>query len=181
MSAANIAQFAYFAYLAKPKAERRIYRLIRRFRTARILAVGLGDLVRVRRMLQVAQRFAPDGQVQFTGIDLFELRPQPKASFPIIKAHRELGGLAKEVRLVPGDLTSAIPTIANSHPNIDLLLLGAEVRKPDLAAVEYYLPRMLHAGSVILHESRADTGDQQFALLPPGQFQEVDNSRRRAA
>jgi hypothetical protein len=188
--AAGRLKYLFLAFLSKPTHERRLYRLIRRRRPTRIVELGLGNGRRAVRMIGVAQgslaagRSTP-GQISYAAIDLFEARPadQP-ASLPLKEAYRLLKPTGARVRLTPGDPLSALSRTANELTGTDLLLIASDVDAASLAKAWFYVPRMLHAGSLVLIEDRdATTGALSLRQLT---IAEIDTlaavrERRRAA
>lgn len=166
LSRVSRARFLYLALFSKPKAERAVFRQIRRHRMARILEVGVGDARRASRLIQVAQRYAP-GEVQYTGIDQFELSDSTASSIPLITVHRRIARHGANVRLVPGEPAAALESIANFSPNTDLIILSANITNRELDSAWFYLPRMLHSGSLVLREEINGEGEPKFATLSP--------------
>ena len=186
MSAASRIKYAYYAYFAKPKSERLLYREIRRMRPARIVELGVANQRRTTRMLEVAARFAT-GSVEYTGIDLFEARGQAAGVLSLKAAHRVLKPLAERVRLLPGDPYMALSMAANSLSNTDLLVISADQDADSLARAWFYVPRMLHAQTLVLQEQLV-TGETPGTRLVPLLRTEIEQwaaaqtkARRRAA
>ena len=163
MSAASRLRYLYLAYLSKPKAQRPLYRLIRRYRPRRIVEIGIGDCQRAIRMIGVAQRFAGE-PIQFTGIDMFEAAPAPRRALSLKAAYRRLRLSGARIRLEPGDPQWALARAANSLTGTDLLVISADVDAESLAAAWFYVPRMLHGDSLVLVEEAADGGPGLRAL-----------------
>ena len=74
MSASRLIKYLHLAYLAKPIADRAIFRTIRKIRAGNLVGIGLGDGQLAQKMILFAQQAADRPKVQFTGIDLFEMR-----------------------------------------------------------------------------------------------------------
>ncbi len=53
------------------------------------------------------------------------------------------------IQLVPGEAAAAIQRIANSHLRTDMLVISSQCNTTDLEMVWFYVPRMLHAASII--------------------------------
>ena len=113
-SASRLRTF-YLSYLSKPSSNRPIYRAIRRYRPRKILELGVGFGARAVRMIEVAGRFCPVGEIQFTGLDLFEARSAVDGSGVTLKmAHRLLRSAGARIQLVPGELSSGLARVANA-------------------------------------------------------------------
>jgi len=186
LSAASRIKYAYYAYLAKPKSERTLYREIRRTHPQRIVELGIAADRRTLRMLQVVARYA-GGPVEYTGIDLFEARPAGQQVLSLKAAHKLLKPMADKVRLLPGDPFSALAGAANGLSNTDLLIISAGQDAEALAKAWFYVPRMLSGDTLVLQE-QSDPGNASGTRLVPLQRLEIEawaaaqtKARRRAA
>jgi hypothetical protein len=143
----------YLTRFSKPVSDRAVYRIVKKVCPERLLLLGLGDARRAVRIVETAQRCAATRDIEITGVDLFEGRPQDATSQLSLKeAHRMLRETGVQVKLVPGDPYSALARTANSLPNIDLMLIDADQDADSLAQAWFYAPRMLHETSLVLVE-----------------------------
>lgn len=173
MSAASQLKYLHLAYFAKPVADRTVYRTVRNTRAGNLVAIGVGSGELARKMIQLSADFTTRPQVRFTGIDLFELRNATKGSLSLKQAHSFFAPLNARVQLVPGDPCSALARIANSLPDMDLVLIRGDQDAESLERAWFYLPRMLHAKSVVLVE-HVDAHGQ------PVRYEELDFHAVRA-
>ena len=151
--------FSKFGYLqlsrmSKPACDRRIYQLVRKHRFQSFVEVGLADGQRCENLLRVALTYS-DGGLRYTGIDLFDDRPDDQTPLKLIDRHRVLNGLPAKVQLVPGSLSMAIQRIANSHLRTDLMIVSAG-ESNELEEVIRFVPRMLHSGSILMRQQRPE-------------------------
>ncbi len=102
MAAVGWLKFASLAYFSRPQADREVYRSLKRQAIARIVEVGIRDVARTCAMIEVAQRYAAEGKVAYTGLDWFDARPAGQAPLTLKLAHATLKATAAQVRLVPG-------------------------------------------------------------------------------
>ena len=185
MSAASQLKYLHLAYFAKPVADRVVYRTIRNTRAGHLIGIGLGCGRLVRNMIQLASELTHRDQVRFTGIDLFESRPSPSSGLSLKQAHSLLKSLKARVHLVPGDPFSALARTANSLPDTDLVVIRADQDEASLARAWFYLPRMLHAGSVVLIETTGSDGQtetyQSLSLDAVRNLAGAHTAHRRAA
>jgi hypothetical protein len=183
VAAANWFRYTYLARLSKPKCDRQLYRLIKRQQASRIVEIGMGELSRAVALVEVAQRYARDKKVWYTGIDLFEARPADRSTLSLKDAYRILRASEAGIRLVPGTPARSLASAANAHPNTDLILIGRDVTEADLHGAWFYVPRMLHANSVILAERTVADGQVSFENISRSQIAEwaAGESVRRAA
>jgi hypothetical protein len=162
-----------------------LYRQIRRLRPARIVELGIGDGRRTTRMLEVAARYAPT-PLEYTGVDLFETRGNLAEGMLTLKeAHRLLKPLAARVRLLPGDAHTALAQAANMLTNTDLFIISADQDAEAVRRAWFYVPRMLHAETLVLQEHPAEEGETRLASIARLEIEqwaaEQAKVRRRAA
>jgi hypothetical protein len=149
----------------------------------RIVEVGVSDVVFTSSLIEVAQRFAGDQKVLYSGLDWFDARPKHAPPLTLKDAHRTLCATAASVRLVPGAAAASLAAVANAHQNTDLILISSAVSADELHAAWFYVPRMLHNQSVILREQISPSGEKSFEWLSLSQIAEWAGraSGRRAA
>lgn len=145
-------RFLKMTWLDKPVCDRAVYKLIKQRQIRSIVEVGLGDGTRCEKLIAVAQKFSEE-KVRYTGVDLFDSR-ESSTPLKLIEMHRRLKGLDAKTQLVPGDLGSALPNIANSHLRTDLILISAGFDREQFSAVKSFFPRMLHASSLVLVQGK---------------------------
>ena len=172
MAAANWFRYTRLAHFSRPKADRQLYRLVKRDQICRIVEIGISNLSRAVSMIEVAQRFAGDQKVWYTGIDLFEARPDGAASLPMKQTYRTLRATEANVRLVPGAPAASLAAAANAHQNTDLILIGPDVSEADLTGAWFYVPRMLNDKSTVLSERHSADGQATFTALTRTQIAE---------
>ena len=183
MAAANWFRYTYLAHFSRPQGNRQLYRLVKRQQVCRIVEIGIGDLSRAVSLIQVAQRYAGDKKVWYTGLDMFDARPAGQAPLALKEAYRVLRATEANIRLAPGMANMSLASAANAHQNTDLILMGPEVSENDLNGAWFYVPRMLHGNSVILSERHDVTGQVSFQNITRTQIAEwaSRDSMRRAA
>ncbi len=152
MSATRLLKYLHLAYLAKPIASRAIFRTIRKIRAGNLVGIGLGDGQLARKMVLFAQQDAARPQVQFTGIDLFELRTECRDSLSLKQAYRLLHATGARTRLVPGDPFTGLARAANSLLDTDLVVIRADQLGEAMDRAWFYVPRMLHEHSLVMVE-----------------------------
>ena len=86
----NRLRYLYFAYLSRPRAERQLYRCIRKRRVSQIVEIGIRCLPRTLRMLRVAAPATGLPPVRYTGIDAFEDRPTGTPPLSLKEAYRSM-------------------------------------------------------------------------------------------
>jgi predicted O-methyltransferase YrrM len=165
-------KYLYLAYFSKPVGDRSLYRLIRRRKVKRILEIGMGPAARSLRMIGLAAREAPGEAIRYVAIDLFEARAAEQPRRSLKETHTLLKPTGAQVQLIPGEAAAALSRAANSLQNMDLVLISADHDDPSLAGAWFYLPRMLHAGSAVVRESRdAQSGATLRTVLAPAEIE----------
>lgn len=167
MSVLHSLQYAHLAWFSKPRADRRLYRIIRKQQIRSIVELGIGNAVRTQRMIRLAVRLAADTPVRYTGVDLFEARPAEQPGLPFKRAYQILMPLGAKLRLVPGDPFSGLVRAANELTGTDLLIVAADQEPDSLARAWFYVPRMLHDRSLVFVEEPQAGGGTEFRLLSP--------------
>lgn len=154
----------YLCYWSKPKGLRPLYKLLRKQRIRRIVELGIGSAERTLRMLELCPATE---ETSYAGIDLFEARENGDgAGMPLKQAHKLLATTGAKTRLIPGDPYSALARAANSLARQDLVLISADQDAESLARAWFYVPRMLHASTVVLRETRGEDGPVLTRLTP---------------
>ena len=146
----------HLLYLSRPKHDRVLYRVIRKGGIQRILELGLGTARRAERMLALATAQAEGGAtaVRYAGIDLFDTRGEGDGPPMSLKdTYRRLRSSGAKIQLLPGDPFSALSRAASSLGPLDLIVISAEVAGPSLSRAWFYLPRLLHSGTIVYYES----------------------------
>jgi len=148
----------------------------------RIVELGVGNGLRATRMIEAASLWVPVDQVQYTGVDLFEARADShERGLTIKQAHRLLQATGARVRLLPGDCLSALARAANTLSNSDLVVISADQDADRLARAWFYLPRMLHAGSLVFLEEAVEGGVTAFRLVARQEIDRLADPRNRWA
>jgi hypothetical protein len=176
-------KYCYLAYASQPKGERELYRLVKSRRVSRIVEVGIPSMTRTMRLIQVAQRYANESKVCYTGLDWFDARTGELSPLSLKQAYCALQTTGAQVRLVPGPPGNSLTTVANAHQNTDLIIISPPVSDDDLKRAWFYVPRMLRAESVVLCEHTLTDGQPAFAKLSASELAEraAQSSHRRAA
>jgi len=171
-------RFFHMCWLAKPAADRAVYKIIKRHQVKSIVEIGVGNGSRCEKMIQVAQNFS-QGEVRYTGIDLFESRPEDQPAVSLLEMHKRLNKTGAKVKLIPGDAESSTAKVANSLANTDLFLLNMDDKLDSLNRFWFFLPRMVHDNSILLLRAQ-DTGDQ-FRILVKNDWEQFTGSHKVAA
>ncbi|MHC4177622.1 MAG: hypothetical protein ACYSWU_08950 [Planctomycetota bacterium] len=174
----------YLSYLSTPTGDRLIYREICRRKVRKILELGVGSGQRAVRMIQLAGLFRPLGEIEFSGMDLFESRSAADGPGMSLKmAHRLLGRTGAHIQLIPGDPYIGLARSANSLGQLDLVVVSARLDPVSLARAWFYVPRLLHDRTLVFQERLLPGGNTSVRLLSTDEVRSLASASvvRRAA
>lgn len=177
MAAISRLKFVHLALLSKPKAQRWLWRYIRRHRVANIVQFGVGDARKSRQLIEVAQRYAANGDVRYTGTDLFEAGSD-RVCLPLKEAHRRLAATGAKIRLVPGNPLAALRRTANALSGTQLLLISADTDEAALQQAWFYVPRMLAEESLIVQERHQGEEEIHWQRIERSQIESLARSSK---
>lgn len=157
----------YSCFLSKPRANRSIYRAIRRRHVRKIVELGIGDGGRALRMIAVARQvLAAEHDVRYVGFDRFEDRvDQAEPQLTLKQAHRLILGTKVKARLVPGEPSESLIRVANTLGKVDLMILPVELESPSAARFWFFVPRLLDDDSIVLIERKDANGERSYEEL----------------
>jgi len=169
--------YAYLAHISRPKAVRKLYRLVNRLKICRIVEVGISDLERTVSLIRIAQRHAGGNRVTYAGLDWYDARPDGRTPLTLKDAYRTLHRTGASVRLVPGEPSQSLAGAANSLPHTGLLLIASTVADRSLAPYWSFVPRMLDDRSVVLREHCSAEGEPAFRPMAAAELaQQADRA-----
>ena len=150
-----------------------------------IVELGIDLSGRTQRVLEVAAWRKETQPLRYTGVDQFEARPTNHSPLPLKRAFHDLRATGAKVQLVPGDPFSALVRTANSLSGTDLLIVAADQDRDALERSWMYIPRMLHAQSLIFVQEPGQAGKDFWRQLRYEDVQKLaahaSKSLRRAA
>ena len=149
-------KFLYFALFSHPRCDRRLYRLLWRRRPASFVELGIGDLARSRRLIDIAQRSSRPGRVSYCAVDPFDARGPSLPSLRLIDAHRELSKTGCSVRLIPGEPADVLARHANDLMASSVVLIADHVDEEAMSRAWFWLPRMLTSDSLVMAQRHQD-------------------------
>jgi hypothetical protein len=161
----RLIQRTWLLYFSKPAADRVLYRALRGKAIRSVVEIGLADLPRTRRLWDALAWRSENLPLRYTGIDPFDSRPKDQPALPLKQAFAELRRDQVQVKLVPGDAQSALYRTANSLTGTDLLLISRNLDGSALARAWPWMPRMLHAGTIIFQEVTDAQGGRTWQRL----------------
>jgi hypothetical protein len=162
-----ISAFKFFllSHFGKPACNREIYKAIKKFKVHSIVEVGMGDGTRAETLIQIAQKFSLTETIRYTGIDMFEGREDGQPKLMLKEMHKRLNVLGIKAQLVPGSPEMGISRIANSHLRTDLIVISSNGCGEALEACWMYLPRMLHAQSLVMIQPANEANFETLSRL----------------
>ncbi|MCA9186741.1 MAG: hypothetical protein KDA99_14035 [Planctomycetales bacterium] len=187
MAAASFLRTMYLTFFCKPAHVRQVFRLMRRCQPQNIVELGLVDVNRTVDLIQLAQRFAgPSPAIRYTGIDLFDARPQSSPAITLKQTHQRLSSSGAKIQLVPGDAYSALQRTANALGKADLLLISQEQSAAQMELAWFFVPRILSDSAIVLWEQPPrDHGHASWRRVTAAEVEtlatQATPSRKRAA
>ena len=179
MSAKHFLNSLYLVWFSKPKCDRVLYRFLKRQKASSIVEIGLSDLARSQRLIEMADRCSL-GEVRYTGIDLFEARPADWPSMTLKQTHQTLARTGASVRLIPGDPYAALSRYANHLGNTQLIVIASPSMVGNDAAW-FYVPRMLTSDAAVFLSSHDDPANPpQLRRVLPAEISRLADSRAAA-
>jgi hypothetical protein len=164
-SGVNWWQYLYLAHLSGARADRELYRLVKRQRISKIVEIGIHDLERSVRLVRVAQRFADGKRIEYSALDAFEARPANLFRLSLKHVHQKLPKNSVRVRLLPGEPAQVLRSAANAHLGTDLILIAPWLTEESLSVAWAFVPRMLHDRSIVLRERIDVDGNRSLEPL----------------
>ena len=158
-------QRLWFQYFSTTAADRPLLSAIANKAIRSVVEIGIPDPSRTRKVWEALAFRRENLPLRYTGIDLFESRPKAHPAWPLKQAYSELRRDNVQVKLVPGDAASALHRTANSLTGTDLLIISATIDAATLARAWTWMPRMLHAGTIVFQEVRDASGGTTWQRL----------------
>jgi hypothetical protein len=170
---AFLSRFKLFClfHFSRPRANRLIYRKVYRRDIQRVLELGVGDCARAVRVINLIAAAREAKTLRYTGVDLFEARPDHIApSLPLKEAYRTLKATGARIQLLPGDPFVALSRSANDLGQQALIVISADMAGEPLTRAWFYMPRLVHADTLVFQE---DLETQQFRQVSRKQIQRL--------
>jgi hypothetical protein len=155
----------WFHYFSTTACDRPLFQAVSNKAIRSVVEIGIADVARTRKLWDALAFRRDNLPLRYTGIDLFESRPQGQPVLSLKQAYSELRRDRIEVKLVPGDPASALHRTANTLTGTDLLIIAATLDANDLARAWTWMPRMLHAGTIVFQEVRDAAGATTWQRL----------------
>jgi len=170
VSAASGLNAFMWCWLARPKCDRTVFKLIRKHKPRKLLLLGLSDSVRPLRMISLAKRYRPEDSIDFAGLDRFDSRPAGTPGLSLKRAHQVLRPTGARINLLPGEPYEALMRAANMLHGIEFVVISASQNTDSLSRSWFFLNRLLSPQAIVLREEVA--AEQQ--LIKPISRAELD-------
>jgi hypothetical protein len=174
----------YSCHFSKTPSNHPVYQAIRRCHARKIVELGVGTGQRAMRMIEIAKLASPQQDIHYVGVDQFEARSESDGpGLTLRSAHQLLRSEGVRVQLVPGNPSDSLVRIANSLGKVDLLIVPAEFNSESFARAWFFVPRMLHEGSLVFVERSLNNDQRLLELKPRHEIDRLASAgiRRRAA
>ncbi|HEY6563359.1 MAG TPA: hypothetical protein VIY86_02580 [Pirellulaceae bacterium] len=180
MKAANLFRSLQLRYFAQPKHHRALFRHIEQTKPWRIVQIGMGRGELAKSLLEMVLRGKPAERPRYVGIDLFESRPSSQPGLTLKEAHREVRSDQIDIRLLPGEPSTALSRLANELRGTDLVIATAAQNTKSLNGSWHLVSRILHKDSRIWLETE-DGGQPIFRVLAPADIRSLIPVRKGRA
>lgn len=181
MAATSLFRSLFLSHLSKPVSDRLLFRSVSKIKPQRIVEVGLDNGDRGIELVELAQRQRPTVEIRYTGIDMFEARPESGNSSPLkLKdAHQQLKATDAKIKLVPGEPMKSLIRVSNELASTDMLVISFDEScfEPNW----FYVPRMLHDHSVVFWQTERDGAFQPLTYKDVQRLVAQTSTERRAA
>ncbi len=174
MAVSGFFKYARLALFSKESSDRQLYRLVKKQQTRRVVELGISSLERTVEIVNLAASTSPQAKIQYSGFDSFEERAKSLDPLSLIETHRTLAKTEAAYRLTPGPVAEGLPSMANSLPDTDLLIVSELISDAQLEPIWFYLPRMCHPGTLVLRKIAPSPGAQETTDWQAISLTEVD-------
>lgn len=174
----------WLLHFAHPACDRVLWKALHARPIRSVVEIGIDNIPRTRRLWDALAWRDGNLPLCYTAIDAFESRPAGRPPLPLKQAHSALRREGVQVKLIPGDVSSALARSANSLTGTDLLLISAGLDGEQLAKAWPWMPRMLHAGTIIFQEEMDAAGTRVWRRLSIVEIQQraaAAKGKRKAA
>jgi hypothetical protein len=157
MSRLNWFQRFYWQRLAKPVAERELFRHLLSRPFSSVLEIGVGDGSRMQRLAQLIQVSQGTEQLRYVGVDAFESASDGRPHLTLKQAHKLATQLGFRATFIPGDVASAVPRVASKIGASELVIIdgGLDPAQPASGPVGKWLQHITSENSLVLATATA--------------------------
>jgi hypothetical protein len=175
-------RYYYLTWFSQPAADRPLYQVVAKRPVRSIVEIGVGNAVRAKRLLEMALKPShAEEPLRYTGIDPFESRAKDAPGLTLKGAYAQLKTDHVKLQLLPGDPLSALARSANSLTATDVLIISLDQVGESLDQAWRFVPRMLHAGSLVYQERPGKKpGETRFDLIPLTEVSRLATQAKRA-
>jgi len=175
-------RYYYLTWLSQPAADRPLYQSVAKRPLRSIVELGVGTAIRAKRLLELAVKPQHAAEpLRYTGIDLFEARDKQSPGLTLKEAYAQLKTEHVKLQLIPGDPLSALSRSANNLTATDLLIISLDQLGESLEQGWRFVPRMLHASSLVyLEREGKKAGETKFELIPLAEISRLATEAKRA-
>lgn len=153
----------------RPRRYWHIFRAIKRIRPHRIMEIGTWSGDRALKMIKLAQKYYPYGEVEYYGFDLFELMTLNKFSNEVSKwppsmaeVKTKLESTGARIFLYRGDTVDILPSTLKNLPKMDLIFIDGGHSLETIANDWLYSSMLMHSKTITIFDdywlNRSDAG-----------------------
>lgn len=153
----------------RPKRYDRMLQIIDEVKPKVLLEVGTLHGWHAKKMIAIAQKYHPKGEVQYLGFDLFEPMGQAQFAYEVSKQpdteavlQRRLEETGAAIRLFKGDTVETLPRVYNQLPPVDFAFIDGGHSLQTIANDWKYVSRAMRPGGIVIFDDywpdRTDAG-----------------------
>lgn len=170
MAVGDLLRYARRVLFPKATPEQQLLRLVKPHPIRRVVELGVDSLGVSTLLLDTLVKREPADPVHYTAFDSFDDRPEDDEPLSLVAAYRRVVATKARVRLTPGSLERSLAAEANALVNTDLLLLGRRATGEAIGNGWFFLPRMLHPGTLVVQRvTPAEADAPDWRVVPVGE------------
>lgn len=174
----------YLTRFSDPAQNRDIYREFFRRRPASLFVFGVDSPELVQELIGLMREWHPTERVRLALLDPFDARPATSPKLTLRETNARFAELPLRLTLHPGDPAFTLPRVANQLGAADAILISPTIDADAFASAWYFLPRLMHATTVLIEGIAGPTGISCRAVSAQEVSRRADvtaNRTRRAA
>lgn len=155
----------YLARFSHPAQNRDIFREFYRRKPASLFVLGVDSSTLVQELTGLMREWHPTERVRLALLDPFDARPASSPKLTVRETNARFAELPVRLTLHPGDPACTLPRVANQLGTADAILLSPSIDADAFSSAWYFLPRLMHATSVLI-EGSGGAAEVSYKAVP---------------
>jgi hypothetical protein len=140
----------YLTRFSHPAQNRDVFREFYRRKPTSVFVLGVDSSTLAIELTGLMHEWHPTERLRLALLDPFDARPASAPKLTVRETNAQFAELPVRLTLHPGDPTFTLPRVANQLGTADVILLSPSIDAEAFAPSWYFLPRLMHATSVLL-------------------------------